>query len=48
MFKAVVHNLGFLKHVPFVPHVYDAWLKIQLFVTNRPLLDQLDALEDEV
>lgn len=48
MFKFIVNYLGFLKHIPLVPHVYDALLKIQLFFTNRNLLDCLDDVENDV
>lgn len=48
MFKFIVHRLGFLKHLPLVPHIYDALLKIQLFFTRRSLLDCLDDIEEEV
>lgn len=48
MFKFIVHQLGFLKHIPLVPHVYDALLKIQLFFTNRNLLDSLGEVEETV
>lgn len=48
MFSLVVQYLGFLKRVPFVPHVYDALLKIQVLLTNRSRLDLFDTIENEV
>jgi Family of unknown function (DUF5519) len=48
MFKFIVRYLGFLKHIPVVPHVYDALLKIKLFFFNRKLLDNLDDIEETV
>ena len=48
MFDFVVRRLGFLKHVPVLPHVFDAWLKIRLFFSNRRILDYVDDIEKEV
>lgn len=48
MFNFIVKYFSFLKHIPLLPHLYDALLKIQLFFTNRQLLDSLDTLEDAV
>ena len=48
MFRFVVSRFGFLKHIPIVPQVYDALLKIQLFFTNQNLLDCLDDVEEAV
>lgn len=48
MFNLIVRYIGFLKHVPLAPHVYDALQKIQLFLINQPLLDRLDEIEETV
>jgi hypothetical protein len=48
MFRIIVHYFGVLKHIPLVPHVYDALLKTHLFFFNRKLLDCLDDVEESV
>lgn len=48
MFDFTVRYLGFLKHVPLLPHWFDALMKIGLLFSNRKLLDYLDEIEDEV
>lgn len=48
MFSVIVRYFGFLKHIPALPHVYDALLKIREFFLNRKLLDELDDIEQIV
>lgn len=48
MFKIIVRYFGFFKHIPGVPYVYDALLKIRLFFFNRKLLNDLDDIEQTV
>lgn len=48
MFRFTVKYLGFLKSIPIVPHLFDALLKMRLFLVNRSLLALLDTLEHEV
>lgn len=48
MFKLIIRYFGFLKHIPLVPHVYDALLKIQVFFTNRELLNYMDDITEKV
>lgn len=48
MFDFVVKYLGFLKHIPLLPHVFDAGMKIALLFSNRRLLDYMDDIEHEV
>lgn len=48
MFDFVVKHTGFLKHVPLLPHLFDAFLKIETWVTNCSLLDIIDEIEQEV
>jgi predicted DNA-binding protein (MmcQ/YjbR family) len=48
MFEFVVRYLSFLRHIPLLPHVFEAMLKIDLFIRNRALLNNLDDLETEV
>jgi len=48
MFDLVVKYAAPLKHVPPLPHVFDALLKIWSLLSNRNLLDYLDELEREV
>ena len=48
MFDFTIKHLGFLKHVPLLPHVFDAAMKIKNLFSNRALLDLLDEIEYEV
>lgn len=48
MFNFVVKYAAPLKHIPPLPHVFDALLKICALFTNKNLLDYLDDLEREV
>jgi len=48
MFDFIVRNLGFLKHVPLLPHIFDSLLKLRTFVCKRYLLDVFDSIEIEV
>lgn len=48
MFDWVVKYLGPLKHVPLLPHVFDAFLKITSLLYNRHLPDYVDEIETEV
>lgn len=48
MLDWVVKNLGFLKHVPVLPHVFDVWLKLISLFTNKNLSDYIDEIEFEV
>lgn len=48
MFRFIVQYFGMLKHIPGVPHIYDALLKIHLFFTNRTVLDCIDDVEETV
>lgn len=48
MFDFVVKYLGFLKHVPLLPHLFEALLKLETFVSNRLILDYIDDIESAV
>ncbi|MDB5127990.1 luciferase family protein [Mucilaginibacter sp.] len=48
MFNFVVKYWGFLKFVPGLPHLFDAWLKLWTLITNPKLLDWIDDIEKEV
>jgi hypothetical protein len=48
VFDWVVKYLGFLKHVPVLPHVFDALLKLTSLLTNKNLPDYIDEIETEV
>jgi hypothetical protein len=48
MFDLIVNRFGFLKHVPFLPHLFDAVLKATTYFTNRRILDYVDEIESEV
>jgi hypothetical protein len=48
MFEIVVHRFGLLKHVPLLPHLFDAMLKVSTLLSNRRILDYIDEIESEV
>lgn len=48
MFDLVVKYFGPLKHMPVLPHVFDALMKIGVCFSNRRLLDYMDEIENEV
>jgi hypothetical protein len=48
MFNLVVKYASPLKHVPVLPHVFDALLKIGTLLSNKNLVDYIDEIEDEV
>lgn len=48
VFDFTVKYLGFLKHVPLLPHVFEALLKVETFVSNREVLDHMDDIEKTV
>ncbi len=48
MFEFTVRYLGFLKHVPLLPHLFDVILRLWTLVTNRELMNCLDDIEEEV
>src|SRR4051812_41622900 len=48
MFDIIVRYFGFLKHIPLMPHVFDALMKIYIFLTNKTILDYTDEIEKEV
>ena len=48
VFDFVVRYFGFLKHIPLLPHVFDAMLKIVLVWRHSEIASYLDEIEDEV
>ena len=48
MFDFTVKYLGFLKHVPLLPHLFEAMLKVRTFISNRLVLDHIDEIESTV
>lgn len=48
MFEFVIRYLSFLKRIPLLPHIFEAMLKLDLFLRNRKLLNDIDALEQEI
>lgn len=48
MFDFTVRYFGFLKHVPFLPHVFEALLKVRTSVSNSDVLDYIDEIENAV
>ncbi len=48
MFDWVVKYLGFLKHVPVLPHAFDVLFKVISIFQNKYLLDYIDDIEAEI
>lgn len=48
MFNWVVKNVGFLKHVPLLPHIFDSGLKVISLLHKKNLPDYIDEIENEV
>ena len=48
MFDFTVRYLGFLKHVPLLPHLFEALLKVNTVLSNRSVLDHIDDIENTV
>jgi predicted DNA-binding protein (MmcQ/YjbR family) len=48
MFDFVVKYLGFLKNVPLLPQVFEAFLILWSFIFKPEVLDCIDTIRDEV
>src|SRR4051812_5917114 len=48
MFNLTVKYLGFLKHIPVLPQVFDAMMRIEKFFSNKNVLGYMDEIEEEV
>ncbi len=48
MFLFTIKYFGFLKFVPGLPVVFDAWLKIYTLLTRPALLDWIDDIETQM
>jgi hypothetical protein len=48
MFNHTVKYLGFLKHVPVLPHVFDAYLKTVSYFNRSGIAEVIDEIEAEV
>jgi len=48
VFDFTVKYFGFLKHIPLLPHVFEVMLKLKTFVSDRPVLNYIDDIEDTV
>jgi len=48
MFDFVVRHLGFLKSVPLLPQVFEAFLIMWSFIFKPEVLDCIDTIHDEV
>jgi hypothetical protein len=48
MFDHTVRYLGFLKHVPLLPHVFDAYLKSVSYFNGSGIATVIDDIETEV
>ncbi len=47
MFSFTLKYLGFLKHIPLLPHLFDNLLKINSVIFRPQLLDWIDEIEKE-
>jgi hypothetical protein len=48
LFGFIVKNFGFLKFVPLLALVFDAWLKLWSLISNPEILDAMDEVETAV
>lgn len=48
MFNITIKYFGFLKHIPLLPHLFDAFMKIGILFSNKNILDYIDDIETEV
>jgi hypothetical protein len=48
MFNFTVKYFGFLKHIPFLPLLFDFFLKIETLIKNKQVLFFMDEIEEEV
>jgi len=48
MFAFLVKYFGFLKHVPLLPHLVDAWMKIYGFLRKPWLIQTIEEIEKEI
>ncbi len=48
MFDITVKYLGFLKHIPVLPQLFDGIIKLQTFLSNKQVLDYVDEIESEI
>ena len=48
MFETVVRYFGFLKHVPLLPHLFDAFLMIEKTLLKPQVLGYIDDIEKQV
>lgn len=48
MFVFVIRYFGFLKFVPLLPHLVDAWLRFWEIATGSPVPECVDDIEAEV
>ena len=48
MFELTLNYFGFLKHIPLLPQLFDGFMKIEKFFTNKNILDYIDEIENEI
>lgn len=48
MFDLAVKYVGFLKHVPVLPHAFDGLLKFGKLISDRQVLEYMDEIENEL
>jgi len=48
MFNFVVRRLGFLKHIPVLPALFDHWIKIWTHLRHPEISDFIDDLKSEL
>ena len=48
MFEFTMKYFGFLKHVPLLPQLFDALLRVQSLFINKSALNHIDEIESEV
>ena len=48
MFDVTLKYFGFLKHVPLLPQLFDAMMRIEKLFSNSAILDHIDEIEETV
>jgi len=48
MFDFIIKYFSFLKHIPLLPHVFDAFIRLQTFLFNKKVLEHIDVIEKTV
>jgi len=48
MFDFIIKYFSFLKHIPLLPHIFDALIRLQTLLFNKKVLEHIDVIERTV